>query len=95
MAELDRHLSPLRDHLLAWQHGAGIPVFDLTGPLQAAAREGRIPFFWGDSHLNATGHDAAARALARWQAVGGAVGDDDAAARDGAVPPGRGTAPGT
>lgn len=63
------HLSPLRDHLHAWSVRSGIRMLDLTEPLQSAAREGNIPWFWGDTHWNAEGHGVAAEALAKWEPV--------------------------
>jgi lysophospholipase L1-like esterase len=60
------HLSPLRADLLAWSGRSGVPVFDLTESLSAAAAAGHVPYFWGDTHLNAEGHRVAAEALAPW-----------------------------
>lgn len=74
--DLDEHLGPLREQIVAWGAASGVPVLDLTPPLQAAAREGRIPWFWGDTHWNAEGHRVAAHALAGWPALRGAVGGD-------------------
>jgi hypothetical protein len=58
-----------RDDMNAWSKRSGIPVFDLTEPLVSAAKDGRIPWFWGDTHWNDVGHAAAARALAEWSAL--------------------------
>jgi hypothetical protein len=55
--------NPLRATAHAWAESQGIALVDLTGPLRAAARAGRVPWFWGDTHWNATGHAVAARAL--------------------------------
>jgi len=63
---LDRHLGPLHAELTACGERSGIAVLDLTPPLQAAARAGRIPWFWGDTHWNDHGHEVASRALASW-----------------------------
>ena len=63
------HLSPLRDALAIWANSAGLPLLDLTDPLRSAARSGEIPWFWGDTHWNETGHDVAARSLADWEAL--------------------------
>jgi len=76
LLDLDEHLGPLRQQIVAWGGESGVPVLDLTPPLQAAAREGRIPWFWGDTHWNAEGHGVAAAALAGWPALRGAVGGD-------------------
>ena len=43
---------------------ARISLVDLTAPLQRSAREGAIPWFWGDTHWNAIGHVVAAQAIA-------------------------------
>ena len=61
--DLSFHIGPLRAHLQQWSKSSGIKVLDLTEPLHAAARRGRIPWFWGDTHWNAVGHEAAAQAL--------------------------------
>lgn len=55
-----------RDDMNAWSGKSGIPVFDLTEPLVRVAKDGRIPWFWGDTHWNDVGQAAAARALAEW-----------------------------
>lgn len=60
------HLGPLRDHLRKWSAANAIALLDLTEPLQEAARAGRIPWFWGDTHWNAEGHAVAAHALSAW-----------------------------
>jgi hypothetical protein len=71
------HFGPLREALVGeWSQRSGIPVLDLTPALQAAARSGRIPWFWGDTHWNEEGHQVASRALASWPALRGAVGGD-------------------
>jgi SGNH hydrolase-like domain, acetyltransferase AlgX len=64
-----RHLSPLRDHVLAWGRERGVPVLDLTPSLEAAARAGTIPWFDTDTHWNEHGHEVAARAIADWDVV--------------------------
>lgn len=63
------HLNPLRDMFSDWAREEGLSMMDLTDPLQASARAGAIPWFWGDTHWNATGHEVAARALAQWPAL--------------------------
>jgi hypothetical protein len=64
-----RHLSPLRDHVLAWGRDRGVPVLDLTPSLEASARAGTIPWFDTDTHWNSHGHEVAARAIAEWDVV--------------------------
>lgn len=63
---LASHLSPLRGYLRSWSDRNKIEFLDLTEPLQDAARAGRIPWFWGDTHWNAEGHAVAAEAIAAW-----------------------------
>lgn len=60
------NLTPLRTHMRTWSETSGTAMLDLTAPLQTAAKNGRIPWFWGDTHWNATGHDIAASEVARW-----------------------------
>jgi hypothetical protein len=67
LTDLSVHLGPLRAHVLAWSKASGVKVLDLTEPLQAATGKGRIPWFWGDTHWNAAGHEAAAQALTDWE----------------------------
>jgi hypothetical protein len=67
-----QHIGQLRGQLEAWGAKSGVPVLDLTDPLIAVAREGRVPWFWGDTHWNETGHEVAARALADWPALSAA-----------------------
>ncbi len=43
-----------------------IPFQDLTPALRATAAKGELPYFAADTHLNATGHAAAAEALSTW-----------------------------
>jgi hypothetical protein len=69
LADWRRHLSPLRDHVLAWGRDRGVPVLDLTPSLEAAARAGAIPWFDTDTHWNPHGHEVAARAIADWDVV--------------------------
>jgi hypothetical protein len=60
------NLSPLRHRLLAWGQAEAVPVLDLTAPFQAAARDGRVPYFADDTHPNAAGHTTMAEALLAW-----------------------------
>jgi len=76
LPDADEHLGPLREQIIAWGAESGVPVLDLTPPLQVAAETGRIPWFWGDTHWNAEGHRVAATALAGWPPLRGAVGGD-------------------
>lgn len=69
LADVSANLSPFRDGIAAWSARSGIPVLDLTEPLSSAARSGVIPWLWGDTHWNADGHAAAARAVAAWDVV--------------------------
>jgi hypothetical protein len=66
LRDVRAHLGPLRDRLHAWSATSGIPLLDLTEPLQAAARAGRVPWFESDTHWNEVGQRIAADALARW-----------------------------
>ncbi len=58
--------SPLPDALERTCRDAGIPYLDLTPALAAAARAGRLPYFAADTHLDATGHQVIADAVAPW-----------------------------
>lgn len=69
ITNFEAHLSPLRDHLRAWSDRSGIALLDLTEPLQGAARTGRIPWVWGDTHWNAEGHAIAAESLKTWKPI--------------------------
>jgi hypothetical protein len=40
-----------------------VPELDLTDALQRAAAAGRIPWWPGDTHWNALGHEVAGQAL--------------------------------
>ena len=59
------HIGPLRAHMNAWAGRTGTPFLDLTEPLVRSAEEGKVPWFWGDTHLNGIGHAVAAQALGR------------------------------
>lgn len=69
LTDITRHLGPLRDHLHAWSERSGVKLLDLTDPLLDAARQGHIPWFWGDTHWNAQGHAVATQALVAWKLV--------------------------
>lgn len=66
LSDYQSNLSPLSGVVIDWCKHEGVPVFDLMGPLQKAAQDGRIPWFQGDTHLNENGHRAAADAIAEW-----------------------------
>jgi len=66
LSEYTSHLSPLREHLRAWSGRSGVDLLDLTEPLLAAARAGRVPWLWGDTHWNEEGHAVAAGAISVW-----------------------------
>ena len=59
-------LSPWRERVQSDAAAAGIPLLDLTAPLLSSMREGDVPWFWGDTHLNAAGHEVMAGAVASW-----------------------------
>jgi len=70
LRELDSQLGPLPVALARRCSEQGIPLFDLTDTLvQVAAHE--LPYFCLDTHWNAAGHAAVARALAGWSFVRG------------------------
>ncbi|MEM7205478.1 MAG: hypothetical protein AAF628_34800 [Planctomycetota bacterium] len=72
LADPQAHLSPLRPSLLEWAAAEGdLPVLDLTEPFQAAVATAAVPYFWGDTHPNETGHRIMARELARWSLLSG------------------------
>ena len=61
-----KFIGPLRDEIAAWSRRAGIAMLDLTDHLIKGAESGSIPWFWGDSHWNETGHEIAARTIGEW-----------------------------
>ena len=69
LVPLEAHLGNLPDHLREWSEREQIPYLDLTAALQAAANQGRIPWFWGDTHWNAAGQAAALEALLDWETL--------------------------
>jgi hypothetical protein len=69
LSEYTSHLSPLREHLRAWSGRSGVDLLDLTEPLRAAARAGRIPWLWGDTHWNEEGHAVASGEISAWAPV--------------------------
>ncbi len=58
--------SELRPALRELAERQGFPVFDATPALEQAVRNGRLPYFAADTHLNAEGHAALAEALTPW-----------------------------
>jgi acetyltransferase AlgX (SGNH hydrolase-like protein) len=62
---LMRNRLALNDLMREFCAREGIAFLDVTAELQATLRSGRNVYFPDDSHWNAAGHEAAARALAR------------------------------
>jgi hypothetical protein len=60
------HSGPLPQEVAAWGLREKVAVLDLTPALERSAQSGRIPWFAGDTHWNAVGHDVAAIEVARW-----------------------------
>jgi len=60
--------SPLPQAVAEWGARERVPVLDLTDALSKSAATGRIPWFKGDTHWNATGHEVAAQTVAAWMA---------------------------
>ena len=58
------NIGPLRQVVNSWGSHNGITVIDLTEALKDSASGGEIPWFWGDTHWNSTGHAVAARVVA-------------------------------
>lgn len=69
LADPSPHLSPLREGITKWALAHGVPHLDLTDAMQLAARQGRIPYFAGDTHPNRLGHEIAAAEILAWQAL--------------------------
>lgn len=66
LSDYQANLSPLSAVVLDWCRREGIAALDLFEPLQQAARNNKIPWFQGDTHMNENGHQAAADAIADW-----------------------------
>jgi hypothetical protein len=64
LADWRAHCSPLPQAVAQWAEERRVPELDLTDALQRAAAAGRIPWWPGDTHWNATGHEVAGKALA-------------------------------
>jgi len=64
--DLSPWLSPWRARVQADAKAAGIPLLDLTEPLLSSMREGKVPWFWGDTHPNEVGHEIMATAVGAW-----------------------------
>ena len=60
---------PLPQRVVTWAADAGVDCIDLTGALRQAATAGDVPYFPADTHWNAAGNGAAARALIGWDPV--------------------------
>jgi hypothetical protein len=58
--------SLFRDDMRQFAEREELPYFDTTEALQAAARQGVLPYFCDDTHLNGAGHGLVARTLAPW-----------------------------
>ena len=71
LADWRAHCSPLPQAVAQWAEERRVPEFDLTDALQRAAAAGRIPWWPGDTHWNATGHEVAGQALAAFLAERG------------------------
>ncbi len=64
--ELSNWISPWRARVTKDVEATGIPFLDLTEPLLASMREGKMPWFWGDTHLNEAGHEIMANQVSAW-----------------------------
>jgi hypothetical protein len=76
LSDSARHIGPMRADLAAWGKKSRVPVLDLTSELRRVAESGRVPWFWGDTHMNEAGHQVAADAIANWSVVGAAPSGD-------------------
>jgi hypothetical protein len=52
--------NPFRAKLHAWAAESDVPVLDVTDPLRESARDGRLPWPWGDTHWNTTAQEVVA-----------------------------------
>ncbi|MDJ0852668.1 MAG: hypothetical protein QNK04_30230 [Myxococcota bacterium] len=66
LADPARWESGLAEGVAAAARRVRVPFLDLTPALREAAAAGELPFFPADSHPNARGHEAMARALEPW-----------------------------
>lgn len=71
LADWKSHCSPLLQAVAQWAEERRVPELDLTDALQRAAAAGRIPWWPGDTHWNAAGHEAAGQAVAAFLAERG------------------------
>jgi len=62
----EEHVSPMRTWLADWAQEQGIPLLDTTDPLLLSTASGHIPWYPGDTHLNAIGHRVMADAIRGW-----------------------------
>lgn len=69
LADFEAHLGHLPDQVQQRCEQEGIDILDLTQPLRESAANGRIPWFPGDTHWNAIGHEIAADSLIAWSPV--------------------------
>ncbi|HET6162647.1 MAG TPA: hypothetical protein VFG37_03200 [Planctomycetota bacterium] len=63
LADWRAHCSPLPQAVAQWAEERRVPELDLTDALQRAAAAGRIPWWPGDTHWNALGHEVAGQAV--------------------------------
>lgn len=63
LTDYENHLNPLREKITQWCVNQNIPLIDTTDAFLRIARTGVIPWFWGDTHPNAAGHEAMAEAI--------------------------------
>ncbi len=66
LTPFEAHLGEFPQRVAGFAEQNAIPVLDLTDALAQSAISGDVPWFWGDTHWNATGHRVAAAAVARW-----------------------------
>nr|WP_309502496.1 hypothetical protein [uncultured Roseovarius sp.] len=66
IADPTANLSALPAELSRFAEAESVRFIDLTPPLIAAAQQGKLPWFWGDTHWNSTGHAVAGKRIANW-----------------------------
>ncbi|UXX81711.1 alginate O-acetyltransferase AlgX-related protein [Roseovarius pelagicus] len=66
IANADANLSSLPGELKQFTDDENVRFIDLTPPLMSAAQKGVLPWFWGDTHWNSTGHATAGKTIAEW-----------------------------
>ncbi len=60
------NLSALPAELSRFADAQAIRFIDLTPSLMAAAQQGTLPWFWGDTHWSSAGHAVAGKQVADW-----------------------------